>query len=185
MVEQYPDMAGVSYTPPQRLSRAAKKYNKSQIREDDNLQRIQYPISAALRPLDVLAHMLLPLVPTEDVGRVYFAVNDTRLLMLNSAGVVQESRTNIMLRAVNSEFQQPQTDGNYIMPVSAFQETLSQQSALNKAMTEAQPKRQSQYGLPTHFTTSLELWKKNQKLSYNPSYIYNTFNKREKRGFTF
>jgi len=148
MVEQYPSMAGVRYTPPQRLPVAARKYNKSQIREDDNLQRIQYAISAALRPLDVLAHMLLPLVPSEDVDRVYSTINDTRLLILNSAGVVNDQRTNIMLRAVNPEFQQPQSDGHYIMPVSTFQETLTQQSALHKAMRDAQPKRPNQHRSP-------------------------------------
>ncbi|KAI8580245.1 hypothetical protein K450DRAFT_238825 [Umbelopsis ramanniana AG] len=89
-------MAGVRYTPPKRLPLAARKYNKSQICEDDNLQRIQFAISGILRPLDVLAHMLLPLVPSEDVGRVYSAMNDTRLLILNAAGVASEQRTNIM-----------------------------------------------------------------------------------------
>jgi hypothetical protein len=130
IVEQYPAMAGVRYTPPQRLLLAVRKYNKSQIREDENLQRIQYAISAALRPLDVIAHMLLPLVPSEDVRNAYSAINDTRLLILNSAGVVNEQRTNIMLRAVSPELQQPQSNGNYIIPVSTFQETLLQQSAL-------------------------------------------------------
>jgi len=40
IVEQYPPMAGLRYTPPQRIPMAARKYNKSQLREDDNLQRI-------------------------------------------------------------------------------------------------------------------------------------------------
>lgn len=141
-------MAGVHYTPPQRLPVAARKYNKAQIREDDNLQRIQYAISAALRPLDVLTHTLLPLVPSKDVDRVCSTINDVRLLILNSAGVVNDQRTSIMLRAVNPEFQQPPSEGHYIMPVSAFQETLTQQSAMHQAMRDAQPKRPNQHWPP-------------------------------------
>ncbi|KAG2186727.1 hypothetical protein INT44_002953 [Umbelopsis vinacea] len=93
------------------------------------------------RPLNVLAHILLPLVANEDVERVHSAINGTRLLILNSAGVVNEQRNNILLRAVNPEFQKPQTEGHYTMPMSIFQETLAQQSALHKAMKDAQPKK--------------------------------------------
>ncbi|KAI9290114.1 hypothetical protein BC943DRAFT_355939 [Umbelopsis sp. AD052] len=86
-------------------------------------------------------HILLPLVANEDVERVHSAVNGTRLLILNSAGVVNEQRNNILLRAVNPEFQKPQSEGHYTMPMSTFQETLAQQSALHKAMKDAQPKK--------------------------------------------
>lgn len=67
VIELYPPMNGLRYTPPQRIPTAARKYNKAQLREDDDLQRIQYAISVSLRPLDVLVHMLHPIV----VGRRY------------------------------------------------------------------------------------------------------------------
>jgi hypothetical protein len=148
IVEQYPPMAGLRYTPPQRIPMAARKYNKSQLREDDNLQRIQYAISASLRPLDVLAHMLHPLLPAEDMERVYSTINDTRLLILNAAGVTNEQRSNLMLRVFNPDFQQPASDANYIMPVPTLQDTLTQQAALQKAMKDAQPKRQTPIRFP-------------------------------------
>lgn len=97
MVEQYPSMAGVRYTPPQRLPVAARKYNKSQIREDDNLQRIQYAISAALRPLDVLAHMLLPLMaevqsppcsPSVELDNVVFEETSSESSSCNGSSTV-------------------------------------------------------------------------------------------------
>ncbi|GAB5594026.1 hypothetical protein Unana1_08926 [Umbelopsis nana] len=103
IVEQYPPMAGLRYIPPQRIPMAAP----------------------SLRPLDVLAHMLHPLLTAEDMERVYSTINDTRLLILNATGMTNEQRKNLMLRVFNPDFQQPASDANYIMPVSTLQDTLT------------------------------------------------------------
>ncbi|KAI9280289.1 hypothetical protein BC943DRAFT_283240, partial [Umbelopsis sp. AD052] len=47
---------------------ASRKYNKGQVREDESHQPVQYAISAILRPLDVLAHEVLSLVPNGRCG---------------------------------------------------------------------------------------------------------------------
>jgi len=92
--------------------------------------------------------MLHPLLPAEDMERVYSTINDTRLLILNAAGVTNEQRSNLMLRVFNPDFQQPASDANYIMPVPTLQDTLTQQAALQKAMKDAQPKRQTPIRFP-------------------------------------
>ncbi|CAO3692939.1 unnamed protein product [Umbelopsis ramanniana] len=148
VIELYPPMNGLRYTPPQRIPTAARKYNKSQLREDDSLQRIQYAISASLRPLDVLVHMLHPSLSEEDMDRVALTIHHTRMLILNSAGVANEQRANLMLRVLNPEFQPVAQDSNYIMSLPTLQDTLTQHAALQKAIKDVQPKRQ----FPNRFT---------------------------------
>jgi hypothetical protein len=60
---------------------AARKYKKAQLREEDGLQRIQYAISASLRPLDVLVHMLHPLLAAEDMERDALTIHHARMLI--------------------------------------------------------------------------------------------------------
>jgi hypothetical protein len=123
VIELYPPINGLRYTPPQRIPTAARKYNKAQLQEVDGLKRIQYAISASLRPLDVLVHMLHPLLSAEDMERVALTIHHVRMLILNSAGVANEQRTNLMLRVLNPEFQPVAQDNNYITSLPTLQDT--------------------------------------------------------------
>ncbi|KAI9282948.1 hypothetical protein BC943DRAFT_281403, partial [Umbelopsis sp. AD052] len=58
MVEQYPPIQGLKYTPPNTVPEALKKFNRSQLKEDSTLRNVQYTTSTIVNPFDVLFHEL-------------------------------------------------------------------------------------------------------------------------------
>ncbi|KAI8137333.1 hypothetical protein BJV82DRAFT_492583, partial [Fennellomyces sp. T-0311] len=59
LVDRYPSVAGLVYTPPATLPEAEHHFKTGHRHEDGSLRALQYTISAICRPLDVLAHTLL------------------------------------------------------------------------------------------------------------------------------
>ncbi|KAL0075898.1 hypothetical protein J3Q64DRAFT_1625093, partial [Phycomyces blakesleeanus] len=59
LLDQYPPISGVKYSPPVTLPQATKVFHKGKHRKDASLSQLQYAVSGVLRPLDVLGHALL------------------------------------------------------------------------------------------------------------------------------
>jgi hypothetical protein len=146
IIERYPSVQGVKYTPPATIPEAQRKFNKGQHREDSSLRHLQYLASAILRPLDVLCHTLLPLIPPEQSERVYTVLNDIRTLILNLCGSATTVRNNLALRAINPAFQlQTENGSDYTMDPTKFQETLAHNASVLKTLREATPRRSKQF----------------------------------------
>ena len=62
VIERYPPLHGFTYKAPAPVPEAARLFTKRQAAEDASLRNFQYNLSAVLRPLDVLGHMLLPIL---------------------------------------------------------------------------------------------------------------------------
>ncbi|KAI9314654.1 hypothetical protein BX666DRAFT_2029523 [Dichotomocladium elegans] len=139
IVERYPPMAGVSYSPPSTLPEAERHFNRGHKHEDASLRSMQYATSAILRPLDVLAHSLLPMLPPDQIGRIFAIINDVRTLVLHVGGVANNARNNIAMRAVNPSFTLPTSEKQYTMSLDQFRDTVSAQTTMRKTLKEARP----------------------------------------------
>jgi hypothetical protein len=152
IVERYPTIQGMKYSPPNTIPEALKKFNKGQLREDNTLKSLQYTASAIARPLDVLCHTLLPLIPPEQSDRVYAILNDVRTLLLHLCGSLNTARNNLALRAINPSFHVPSENGSeYTMEPQQFQDALQHNTTIQKTIRDAFPKRQKQ-GFHGHTT---------------------------------
>ncbi|KAI9315020.1 hypothetical protein BX666DRAFT_2029255 [Dichotomocladium elegans] len=132
-------MAGVSYSPPSTLPEAERHFNRGHKHEDASLRSMQYATSAILRPLDVLAHSLLPMLPPDQIGRIFAIINDVRTLVLHVGGVANNARNNIAMRAVNPSFTLPTSEKQYTMSLDQFRDTVSAQTTMRKTLKEARP----------------------------------------------
>ena len=50
IIEQYPAIQGIKYTPPSAVPEAQRRFSRAQAREDSTLRNLQYSASAILRP---------------------------------------------------------------------------------------------------------------------------------------
>ena len=145
IIEKYPAIQGIKYTPPATLPEAQRKFNKGQYREDTSLRNIQYAASAILRPFDVLCHALVPMVTEAQADRVYAIANDTRTLILHLCGTINDARNALALRAINPAFHIPgERDTDYTMEPTKFQETLAHNTNVQKTIREATQRKSRQ-----------------------------------------
>ncbi|KAI9261608.1 hypothetical protein BDA99DRAFT_560467 [Phascolomyces articulosus] len=119
------------------LPDAAKYFNKGQSAEDTKLHNLQYTLSAVLRPLDVLGHMLLPILLPDQIERIYSTINDIHTLLLHTAGTMNEHRNQLALRAVHPAICKPTEKKEYTILPETFRETLSQHTILQKSIRDA------------------------------------------------
>ena len=139
IIDRYPPVAGLDYSPPAMLPEADRHFKTGHRREDASLRSLQYAISAILHPLDVVSHSLVPLLPHDQVVRIFAMLNDIRTLVLNAGGAANRARNNLALRAVNPSFSLPSTDRTFTMALDQFKETVSTHTAMQKALKEARP----------------------------------------------
>ena len=71
IVERYPAIQGLKYSPPSAVLEAQRRFNKSQAREDSTLRKLQYMASAILRPFDTLRHELMQVTSSEESERIF------------------------------------------------------------------------------------------------------------------
>ena len=92
IIDRYPAVEGMRYTPPTTLPEAARKFSRGQQREDSNLRNIQYAASGALHQLDVLTYTLAQPLYDDALPRLMAIINDTRLLVLNVCSAANQAR---------------------------------------------------------------------------------------------
>jgi hypothetical protein len=144
IIEKYPAIQGLKYSPPSTVPEAQRRFNRGQAREDAALRNLQYSASAILRPFDTLCHELLKTIPSDESERLFAIVNDARTLILHHCGAINNTRVNLALRAVNPTINLPDGSADYIMDPSKFQETLTQHTTYQKAIKDATFRRSKQ-----------------------------------------
>lgn len=162
IIESYPPMAHVDYKAPITIPTAERIMNKGQKHEDNSLKQLQYHLSAAFRPLDILTHELF----TYDTGnpnleRYSAMLRDIRRLLVHVCSLMTQQRNNIALRTINPAFSlKSDQETNYTLPLDEFQTTLIQQTAARKATREATANRRQHRrftpgnsGSPSSFST--------------------------------
>ncbi|KAI7854579.1 hypothetical protein BDC45DRAFT_585235, partial [Circinella umbellata] len=137
LIERYPPIHGFIYKASAPVPEAARLFSKRQVHEDNTLCNFQYTLSAVLRPLDVLGYMILPLLPADQVERIFATINDIRTLILHTEGTINQARNQLALRAVNPSIRQPTSERTYTMAADVFKETVSNHMALQKSLREA------------------------------------------------
>ncbi|CEP09535.1 hypothetical protein, partial, partial [Parasitella parasitica] len=132
-------MAHLEYKAPATIPTAERLMNKGQRYEDNNLKHLQYLLSAAFRPLDILSHELVSSESDNpNLERYCTMLSDVRKLLLHTCAAMTQSRNNIALRAVNPSFSvKSDSEATYTLPLDEFQNTLIQQTAARKATREA------------------------------------------------
>ena len=95
IIDRYPAVEGLRYTPPNTLPQASRKFSRGQAREDTNLKNLQYAASGILRPLDVLAHNILKQMPHKDRESTFTILNHIRALVLNLCGAANNARNEV------------------------------------------------------------------------------------------
>ncbi|KAI7856412.1 hypothetical protein BDC45DRAFT_419566, partial [Circinella umbellata] len=101
VIERYPPLHGFTYKAPARVREATCLFRKRQAAEDASLHNFQYNLSAVLHPLDVLGHMLLPLLQPDQVEHIFATLNDIRTLILHTEGTINQACNQLSLWAVN------------------------------------------------------------------------------------
>jgi len=144
IVERYPAIQGLKYSPPSAVPEAQRRFNKSQAREDSTLRNLQYTASAILRPFDTLCHELMQVTSSEESDRIFAILNDVRILVLHLCGSINNARNNLALRAVNPTFNLSDDSADYTMDPSKFQETLAHNTSIQKTLKEAAARRSKQ-----------------------------------------
>ncbi|EPB82719.1 hypothetical protein HMPREF1544_10565 [Mucor circinelloides 1006PhL] len=142
IIEAYPPMAHhfLDYKAPATIPTAEQFMNRGQKLEDSSLKQLQYLLSAAFCPLDILIHEMFTYENSNPNLERYSAImRDTRRLLLHVCAIMMtQHRNNIALRAVDPSFSmKPALETNYTLPLDEFQQTLIQQTAARKATREA------------------------------------------------
>ena len=121
------------------MPEAKRRMYNSQAKEDASLKHIQYLLSDAFRPLDILASEVCTTdLQTDHSQRFIEIIKERKSLMLNVNASISSSRTDIAFRAVNPNFRAPSNGNqNYLMSSEAFQSAVSQQATANETMRKA------------------------------------------------
>jgi hypothetical protein len=113
--------------------------NESQRSHDASLKSIQYLLSAAFRPLDLLGHQLLNARETNDIQHSLKILHDARALLLNVSNSVNTYRNGIAIKAVNKSFKPDLSgDSRHTMPSDQFHSMIGQLNSTQKTIKEAQ-----------------------------------------------
>ncbi|KAI7854794.1 hypothetical protein BDC45DRAFT_440359, partial [Circinella umbellata] len=110
VIERYPSLYGFTYKAPAPVPEVARLFTKRQAAEDASLRNFQYNLSAILRPLDVLDHMLLSILQPDQLERFFGTLNDICTLILHTEGTINQAHNQLALRAVNPSIRQQPTD---------------------------------------------------------------------------
>ncbi|KAI9316060.1 hypothetical protein BX666DRAFT_2046840 [Dichotomocladium elegans] len=141
LIEQYPPIQGLSYVPLVALPQAGRLFNCHQKAKENRLYTTQYALSAVFRPLDVLGHMLLLILPSEHMDRVFATINDIRALLLHTEGMLTAQQNHLALRVVNPSIQPQDGDCEYTMTTEEFKDTIASHSTLQKTLRDVCPSR--------------------------------------------
>ncbi|KAG2217075.1 hypothetical protein INT45_013102 [Circinella minor] len=101
VIDRYPPICGFNYKAPAPVPEAARLFSKRQAADDASLHTFQYTLSAVLRPLDVLGHMLLLILQPDQIDHIFAMLNDIRTLILHTEGTINQARNQLALRTVN------------------------------------------------------------------------------------
>ncbi|KAK4514625.1 GTP-binding nuclear protein gsp1/Ran [Mucor velutinosus] len=139
IIEAYPPMAHLDYNAPNTIPSAERLMNRGQKYQDTAIKQLQYLLSAAFRPLDILTNEMFTYESgNPNMERYSVMLRDTRRLLLHVCSMMTQQRTNIALRAHNPPYRLNNTsEVNYTLPLNEFQQTLVQQHAAMKATREA------------------------------------------------
>ncbi|KAI8141141.1 hypothetical protein BJV82DRAFT_519106, partial [Fennellomyces sp. T-0311] len=141
IIKKYPPIRSLKYAPPAAIPQAERLFCPGQKAEDTMLRQLQYALSGIICPLDVLEHMLLPLLPSDHRDRIFLTIHDICTLILNTAGMVNYQRNQLALRAINPGFCTPGPEKDYTMPAEAFKDTVSNLTTMQKMLREARGSR--------------------------------------------
>ena len=139
LIEAYPPVKDLTYTPPTTVPQAQKQFKPAQSREDTQLRNFQYSLSAVFRPLDILANEVLRFVPETEAPRFLAIIRDARRLLIHSNATINQARNNLAMKAFNPQFQTPETEigQSYTMDPTTFQQSLANQVASQDAIRKA------------------------------------------------
>ena len=139
IIESYPPMSHVDYKAPATIPTAERAMNKGQRHEGNSLKHLQYLLSAAFRPLDILSHELVSCESDNpNLERYCKMLYDVRKLILHVCSSMTQARNNVALRAINPSFSlKSDTEVTYTLPLDEFQQTLVQQTTARKVTREA------------------------------------------------
>ncbi|KAK4513662.1 glycosylphosphatidylinositol anchor biosynthesis [Mucor velutinosus] len=139
IIEAYPPKAHLDYKAPNTIPSAERLMNREQKYQDTAIKQLQYLLSAAFRPLDILTNEMFTYESgNPNLERYSVMLRDTRRLLLHVCSIMTQQRTNIALRAHNPAYRLNNTsEVNYTPPLNEFQQTLVQQHAAMKATREA------------------------------------------------
>jgi hypothetical protein len=138
IIKSYPPMTQIEYKAPVTFPTAERLMNKGQQYEDRYLKHLQYLLSAAFRPLDILSHELVSSESgNPNLERYCTMLRDICKLLLHVCSTMTQARNNIALLAANPSFSLKQDqEVQYTLPLDKFQNTLIQQTAARKATRE-------------------------------------------------
>ncbi|KAI9496843.1 hypothetical protein BDB00DRAFT_889729 [Zychaea mexicana] len=137
IIERYPPIRTLKYSPPAAVPQADRLFKPGQKAEDAMLRQLQYTLSAVLRPLDVLGHTLLPILPNEHINRVFATINDVHTLVLHTASTINNQRNQLALRAIHPSLKAPSQDKQYTMSADTFKDTVTEFTAMQKSIRDA------------------------------------------------
>ncbi|CEI98275.1 hypothetical protein RMCBS344292_12388 [Rhizopus microsporus] len=162
IVENHSPLAMLDYRPPSSVPTTERLMNRAQKMENQSLKRLQYFTPAVFHPLDILAHELFTSeADNPNLERYLTMLRNVRKLLLHICSSMTQDRNNTALRAVNPSFSfRSGHDGQYIMSLDEFQQTLAQQTATRKATRESTSryycKRHSGAINPSHFPSGTD-----------------------------
>ncbi|KAG2214879.1 hypothetical protein INT45_001409 [Circinella minor] len=81
--------------------------------------------------------MLLPILPTDQIDRIFATINDVRTLILHTEGTINQAHNQLALRAVNPTICSTTLDREYTITSDVFKDTVSNHTALQKSLREA------------------------------------------------
>ncbi|KAI8368775.1 hypothetical protein BD560DRAFT_470271, partial [Blakeslea trispora] len=139
VIKRYPRIEGLQYQPPETPPLAARKMLRSQNKQDMSLKRLQYLLSGALRPLDILGLEISQDVENDNTQRYLYMLHDCRQLLLNLSSQMNDMRINLAYQAINPTFSSTNSNSSssYTISPTEFQVGLSQQTAANQAVQNA------------------------------------------------
>ncbi|KAG1141375.1 hypothetical protein G6F37_010609 [Rhizopus arrhizus] len=138
IIELCPLMTHLEYKALATIPTAERLMNKGQRYEDRSLKHLQYLLSAAFRPLDILSHELVSSESgNPNLKRYCTMFRGICKLLLHICSTMAQARNNIVLLTVNPSFSLEQDQEiQYTLPLDKFQNTLIQQTAARKATRE-------------------------------------------------
>lgn len=116
-------MAHLEYKAPATIPQAERLMNKGQKFEYNPLKYLQYLLSAAFRPLDILGNEMVTSESGNPILKRYcIMLQDVRRLLLHVCSTMNQTRNNVALRAINPSFSmKSESETKYTLPLDEFQ----------------------------------------------------------------